>query len=250
MLNLKVLFTKILIAIKTLQDDKLSKSGDTLTGDLTIDNKYLIAKSSKEVGEAVDNYTKQISFRDKNGTITGCLGGVYYSDKQIGTQFETQRSVNGTTVYNGIQLKIAEDGTRSVVVSDKNTWKNGLGINDVTTYDHAQFGYESNTTYYATSGGNQPRAYKCGRLVTLSGCIKNTAVLTATNDAVAIGSVPNDCKPITPFRCVAQGSSMNKFLLTIDTNGKIQASRYGTTGSIDFPSGTWLNISCTYISAS
>ena len=123
-------------------------------------------------------------------------------------------------------------------------------INGVTTYNHTNFSYEANSTYYATSGANQPKAYKCGRIVTLVGCFKNTSEIALSSDSVKIGSVPSACKPISTYRAVVQGSGKNSFLLTVESDGSIGVARYGTSSSVAFPSGSWLNIGCTYIAAS
>lgn len=258
MLNIKKLLTKILT-------DKFDKSGGELTGNIN-QNVYspmgvLAQKTTRwdsSVGvdvpsSGLNNMGGGFARYDKNGTQTFYSETHKDTNDNIYTSFVTRRIINGNAVLHGHYTYIKKDGTPTVSfpsTASKEAWKTGLDYYAVTSYTHTDFGYTSNTQAYATSGSNQPRAYKHGRVVTLTGCIKNTSEIAATTDAVQIGSVPSDCKPISPYRAVVQGSGMNRFLLTIETDGRIQLARYGTTSFINVAAGSWLNIGCTYISAS
>lgn len=258
MLNIKKLLTRILT-------DKFDKSGGEITGNIN-QNVYSpigeIAQKTTRFDSSVgidvpssglNNMGGSIARYDKNGVNTFYSTTYKNASDDIYTSFITRRIINGNAVTHGHYTYIKRNGELTVSfpsAASKEAWKTALDYYDVKNYTHTDFGYTSNTQAYATNGSNQPRAYKHGRVVTLTGCIKNTSEIAATTDAVQIGSVPSDCKPISPYRAVVQGSSMNRFLLTIETDGKIQLARYGTTSSINVPANSWLNIGCTYISAS
>lgn len=117
------------------------------------------------------------------------------------------------------------------------------------------FSYEEDFEEYAITGTNAPTACKYGHVVTLAGAfatltpVSQPALGTGT---IHIGSVPDGCEPREVVRFVQQGSGMNRFLLTISTDGQMYIDRYGSGSSAlsQIPEGAWLNISCTYLSSS
>ncbi len=119
----------------------------------------------------------------------------------------------------------------------------------VKSYSHTEFTYASGWSAYATSGSNRPMAHKCGRVVNLSGNVTPSASQSSAG-SVVVGKVPSGCEPITTQRFVQHGSGQNKLCLVIVTDGTISIERYGTTSNIVIPATSWINIGCTYISAS
>lgn len=82
-------------AVQTALDDKVSKSGDTMTGDLTIANdeydKLALKHTVQEVGVTPSaNQGNSLVFQDKNGTVVGYVQNVYKTDggryNRIGTR--------------------------------------------------------------------------------------------------------------------------------------------------------------------
>lgn len=118
----------------------------------------------------------------------------------------------------------------------------------VKTFDYTDFTYATNFVPYSTTTGeeNTPFAAKTGRIVNISGAYRNTANVAG----VVIGKVPEGCEPLKDQRRIQQGSGVNRYLLTIRTNGDIVCARYGTTSDSTVPANSWLNIDCTYISKS
>ena len=125
-------------------------------------------------------------------------------------------------------------------------WREWKSVGVTTTFDYNQFTYNSGFTYYASSGGDAPIAYKNGNVVTLGGVFKCTAAQSTTG-AVAIGRVPIGCEPRQAVRYVQYAGGKNTFNVQINTNGNILVSAYGLDSIVPIPQDAWLNIGCTYI---
>lgn len=105
-------------------------------------------------------------------------------------------------------------------------------------------GYE----YYSTSeDGGKLWIRRVNKLVEIRGVVKPTAQKTASTSAVQFATIPSGYRPSYQFRsAICQGSGMNKWHLTAETNGNLCWSRYGTTSSIAVPSGAWLTVHIIY----
>ena len=133
----------------------------------------------------------------------------------------------------------------------------------VQIFGHADFSYEqvldpdtqevvNECVAYSTTTGNaeEPKAVKYGRVVNLSGAFKNINARPGTGVFI-MGKVPAGCEPLYRQSVLAQGTSQAKFLLTIETDGTLKCARYSTGASaIAVPNNAWLNLNCTFISAS
>lgn len=127
MLNVKKLLTKILTGF-------VKKTGDTMTGNLTLEMRSVYGKNTDlAIGDTTTAYRRPLICTDKNNANIGYAGCVFYSDGGTGMQLETCRTVSGSAVYNGLQLKIASNGTRSVSVSDAAAWRTALGVPSTAT---------------------------------------------------------------------------------------------------------------------
>jgi len=150
--------------------------------------------------------------------------------------------------YSTMSLTEANTGTattaRFMSAKNLNDW-----MNTVSTYAYTTFTYNTGFTYYEASGNNMPYAHKWHRMVQLEGAFKCSTAQTSTGTK-SIGKVPSGCEPLATVRRVQQGSNQNRFMLIIGTDGTISIERYGVATDTAIPSGAWLNIACTYISAS
>lgn len=103
----------------------------------------------------------------------------------------------------------------------------------------------SGFTHYSET--NRARYRRVGKVVEVRGAVKNTNQISANTDKTiaTIGDI--SCKPSQNVNHRQQGSSINTFLLTIDTNGDIVVNRYGATSVIAIPAGAWLNVHTTFL---
>ncbi|MGN9313465.1 hypothetical protein, partial [Enterococcus faecium] len=71
------------------------------------------------------------------------------------------------------------------------------------------------------SSGNYPSATRKGRLVQLAGSFRNTVVIPASGDIRKMGTAPIWARPIQDVNTIVQGSQMNRYLLSVLTDGTI-----------------------------
>ena len=128
-------------------DGKVSRTGDTMTGDLNVDS------SVYTVGvRPSGNYNdRHIYFRDKLKTIFGRIQGVFFQDGRVGFQMIAERTVSGSLIQNMLSLAVDESGTRTVGINAQ-PWRSalGLGTNGNLPVTIAQGG-TGNTEVYVTT---------------------------------------------------------------------------------------------------
>jgi len=157
----------------TPSGDYVAKSGDTMTGALTISSGGLEVDSYDvnldstvlAVGTApsIDSASGGMILRDKVKTVFGRIRGFFGSDGRIGTQMITERTVGGSTVYNMLGLLISSTGVRSVRLSDAQIWRSALelGSSGAFPLTIAQGG-SGNTGLYSTTVGSDFGAAQTG----------------------------------------------------------------------------------------
>lgn len=126
-----------------------------------------------------------------------------------------------------------------------------LGFQDLYSLDKTGLMPTSGYSQYSnsSSSANYPCAVRVGRIVNLAGAFTNNSSFQSSATEVQMGVLPIGFRPAQDQRFVVQGSSMNRFLLVITTDGKIMHARYGTDSYATIPANAWLNISCVYAAA-
>lgn len=117
--------------VKSALDGKVSDTGDTMTGDLTLESgKELHVKAAFKSNDtyASNQYGKQIVLFDSAGSSIGYLRNVHYSGGDETLDLIQRRTVNGESVYNSLQLVIGASGARAVQVTDAAAWRKALGL--------------------------------------------------------------------------------------------------------------------------
>lgn len=106
----------------------VSKSGDVMTGALTIKNWLNLQNPeiSYDTTPTADVWGRPLSFTISDGT-PGQIRVIYRKSGLYQLHIGVVKKVNGSSVENYIRLNIAADGTLSVQVSDKNAWLTGIG---------------------------------------------------------------------------------------------------------------------------
>ena len=90
---------------------------------------------------------------------------------------------------------------------------------------------------YNTVSGNVYR--KIGNFVEIKGQVKPKSAITK-NATTEIFKLPEGYYPEQSIIVVMQGSGINKWNLSINTDGSVTCSRYGANEIIDIPTGTWM----------
>ena len=88
------------------------------------------------------NVYRTFGTRDKNGQYASYIETTIKPNGSIGLSVRARNRGTGSNVDNGVAFDIANDGTRTVSVSDVNAWRNGIGALGATTAN----GYEGMIT--------------------------------------------------------------------------------------------------------
>ena len=116
---------------------------------------------------------------------------------------------------------------------------NAAAIADLRTTVKNPVTYASSWAAY--DDAQTPTIRKCGNIVALTGAVKPTSSVTPGQNGVQIASIPARYAPAQRTLQVCQGSGARKWLLDVESNGKIYCARYGTTAVDDqLGEGTWL----------
>lgn len=103
----------------------------------------------------------------------------------------------------------------------------------------------TNFKNYNNNSANSPKYRKIGKIVTVQGIVTTTSTIASTSDQT-IFTLPSSYTPSMEIRTVCQGSGMNRWMLSIATNGNVCMTRYGITTQDSVSSGTWLPFCITY----
>jgi len=112
-------------------DEKVSKSGDTMTGALIMKGADINLRSTSNTIGTVPSTSvsdRRVYFRDKLNTIFGKLQSVFLNDGRVGMQLGAQRTVDGNLVENNVSLYIDANGNRSVTFTQIAAWRAALGL--------------------------------------------------------------------------------------------------------------------------
>lgn len=102
-------------------------------------------------------------------------------------------------------------------------------------------------TFEKYGTNTEPKYRVNGNLVTVTGTVKPTATITSNTTGVIFATGINALyRPKVSVQFVCQGSGINRWVLSVNTDGSIAVSRYGTNDYVDIPSGAWLTFCATY----
>jgi hypothetical protein len=109
--------------------------------------------------------------------------------------------------------------------------------------------YTSNFKNYNDNAINQAKYKVCGNMVFVCGVATPWSDFSSTTSSVVFATgIPAKYCPHIAQHTVCQGSGMNRWLLSVGTNGDLNIARYGTTTSgTTCPAGAWLPFSFTYM---
>lgn len=100
---------------------------------------------------------------------------------------------------------------------------------------------------YNGTVANQPKYKVTGNVVTVTGILTPETEFTSSTSVVTIASgIPEDLRPPVNLQFVCQGSMMNRWNCSVNTNGTVGLSRYGTTEATTVPVNAWLCFTVTY----
>lgn len=98
------------------------------------------------------------------------------------------------------------------------------------------------------STGTTPTVRRYGKVVDLSGVLRNTAAVTLNTTGTKIFTIPSGYRPSQDVFVLCQGSNAAKWLLQVKTNGEVYFARYsdGTSFS-SITADKWFPFHATWI---
>ena len=220
-------------------------SGDqTISGNKTIVNSLKFDKTATINGVstnhsatlAMNGTSLNVGFYDVSSSgwvIAGSPGGTTFTDNAFLAQ-------SGATIKNGAPISGGLTVTGGATISGGITVSGGVTIpitSAVPTYNSGFADYSSTT---------KVAIIKKGAVCQIHGAVKPTE--ETASGSFTVCTIPQGYRPVAGITVVQQGSGMNRFLLSVTSNGNVNVERYGTTSSAtSVSSGTWLNMACTYI---
>lgn len=142
-------------------NDYVLKAGDTMTGTLNLKTSTIDITTAPSSALNED----YLYFKDKDGDSVGMLRVNQTTENIVSLQLSARRVVNTNTIFNGLELKIGSDGTRTVSIGAPDAWRTALGLGSMATANTGD--------YLPLSGGDMTGTIK----------LAATAGLRTNNDA-------------------------------------------------------------------
>lgn len=106
----------------------------------------------------------------------------------------------------------------------------------------------TNNKFAHYDNGQLLQIRKVGRIVELTGSLKNTASITLNATEVGVATIPTEYRPTKYIFGLMQGSQTSVFLVTVNTSGALNVLRYrNSTTYSSVASGSWFPIHLTWI---
>lgn len=106
--------------------------------------------------------------------------------------------------------------------------------------------FSSGFENYGKTASNNPKYRKIGSIAMLHGLATPVEKTPADATQLELFTIPEEIRPSKIFYQICQGTGVNKWLLTINTNGKVTFSRYGTTEFSSANPDNWLPFNTLY----
>lgn len=137
---------------------------------------------------------------------------------------------------------IAENGNSHIygvavkaITSNNDITVDGIQIahTDVSIISSLSSGWED----YGT--GTSPVVRRYGKVVSLTGALKNSAAVTLNTTHVKVFTIPSGYRPSQDILVLCQGSGNNEYVMQIKTSGEVYFGRYGTSSNVQAGAGSW-----------
>ena len=215
-------------AVNELQAGKVSKAGDTMTGNLNMKGESFPGTSSD---------TSALRFIDSSGNRWGAVSGFRNSGNTRGGLL-LGGSYNGINPQNQLGLLQNSDGTPFVYITEQEAWITALGLASATS--------TSTVANIASNGSNttvSAASFASYRKIAMLHLEMSRSVNSGTDTNINIATLVSGKRPIIPCGAVIRYTGAN-VKAYIDTDGKVYMN---TPAAI--PSGTTLILEATYILA-
>ena len=226
--------------LDTLNNNKLSKGGGTMTGPLRIKTNGITDGTTP----AADTFGQIVEFLDSSEDAR--LGAAMPFASAAGRQgffIVGYRSVGGTRVSNGLSLLVDSAGNPFVNL-EQAAWLSALGLSD-SGWTNASFSIDFKN--FGTT--NLLRYRKIGKIVQITGACSPRNDIEANAPAKTIFTLPAGYRPDQYIYARCQGSGVNTWLCSISPEGEVTISRYGAASYAAAPADTWLPMSVVFLAS-
>lgn len=206
--------------IKSALDAKVSKSGDTMTGDLIVsDHNLNVKRTNADISASTIAQSQYaiIGMTDKNDRYIGYIQASNDTSGSTTITVASRKYINNSSINNGVSLSVNASGVRSVNVNDAEAWRNALGASngvwptDVGGTGGTDSGWQSYTDSNVFTGTIYYR--KVGAFFMIGGqTIKLANALTAGNSLLlmTLSSAYRPAKEIMPSCFINTGLVQNR----------------------------------------
>ena len=202
---------------------KVSKSGDSMSGQLTVsyyNNPKIVVKSplidSATNPSLSEERNAGLRIRDKNDREIGYVQAVQNTAGRISLDVVARRYYNGANLNHGIRFRIAADGTRTCLIDDPDSVKTALGLGSVTS------SYPSvSDVATAASGFSVTSVAVCtwGKVIQLGITVERTGSAISADTTITVATLKSAYRPViyTSMMC----ANAQFYHATIQTGGDI-----------------------------
>lgn len=118
----------------------VKKAGDTMSGNLIVQNSTISEKST--TADTTDDAPSTTVYwdtkhTDKNDRIAAYWETSYSTSGTSETTFRARRNVNGSNVNNGFKLSVNKNGERFVLFDNPAVWRTALGLDRLNAQQHS-----------------------------------------------------------------------------------------------------------------
>ena len=205
--------------------DALCKSGDTMTGNLSVKSASMPANPTSG-----NLYLNGLYLQDVSDDGYAYLRA-HSASAEKGLQLEVRRLVNGSYTFNTLNMRINASGGKIIQVSDGGAWRSAIG---------AQATLSNSDLSYTRVNGNVSNDAKCrryGNIVEFTGQFGLSSSSLA-RDTILWNGFPKP-KTVVYFTARCEGN-WNTYSFYISTNGEIKNQQ------ASIPAGTY-NCNLVYI---
>lgn len=133
-------------------NDAVKKSGDTMTGALTMNNVNVNVKDTDiKVGTVPSStvWGNGLYAQSNNAGDLWYIRSIQDTSDNVGVQLEVQRTINGTRYYHDMRMGIANNGAITTSLSNPASWRSALGLGTMATQNTGSWqpAWANNTLY-------------------------------------------------------------------------------------------------------
>lgn len=189
------------------------------------------------VNTSNSSYTSGLEIADNYSTL-----GSYKVVNVMSSENVNIKAYN--SIINVLKTSIRMDADTIYIKGPKGVYINDYIIEAPTIWTNCP----TISGFVSYSSTSNPRVRRIGRIVSLQGILKNNSQITASNNETYMFTIPTGFRPSRTLNLVQQGSGTMRWLMCVNTDGRVSIARYSnTTANQNVPAGSWLNCFATWM---